>query len=58
MSDLLIRAIHRTLHVRVVSATHPIFGRYAARQVESEVKCVGQGHEIQTVRIPFSFKLD
>ncbi|TXH47884.1 MAG: TonB family protein [Burkholderiaceae bacterium] len=45
-------------NVRVVSATHPIFGRYAARQVESEVKCVGQGHEIQTVRIPFSFKLD
>ena len=45
-------------NVRVVSATHPIFGRYAARQVESEVKCVGQGHDVPLVRIPFSFKLD
>lgn len=42
---------------KVISASHPIFGRYAARQVESEIKCVGQGHDV-VVRIPFSFKLD
>ncbi|MFT3665501.1 TonB family protein [Piscinibacter sp.] len=42
---------------RVISSTHPIFGRYAARQVQ-EIKCVGQGHEVPAVRIPFTFKLD
>jgi periplasmic protein TonB len=45
-------------NVKVVSATHAIFGSYAAQQVADEVKCVGQGHDVEKVRIPFVFKLD
>ena len=44
-------------NVKIVSNSHPTFGRYAAKQVE-EIKCVGQGHDVPLVRIPFSFKLD
>jgi protein TonB len=45
-------------NVKVLSASHPIFGRYAAKQVAEEVKCVGQGHDVPAVRIPFAFKFD
>ena len=45
-------------NVKVLTASHPIFGRYAAKQVAEEVKCAGQGHDVAGVRIPFSFKFD
>ena len=44
-------------NVKVVQQTHPIFGRYSAKAVE-EVKCVGQGHDVAGVRIPFVYRFD
>lgn len=42
--------------VKVISASHPIFGRASARLVSSEFKCQGQGHDV-IVRVPFGYKL-
>jgi len=41
---------------KVVSASHPIFGRASARLVSSEFKCKGQGHDV-VLLVPFSYKL-
>lgn len=42
--------------VKVLSASHPIFGRASARLVSSEFKCQGQGHDV-IVKVPFGYKL-
>ncbi len=42
--------------VKVLSASHPIFGRASARLVSTEFKCQGQGHDV-VVKVPFGYKL-
>lgn len=41
--------------IKVLSQSHPAFGRNSARIV-GEYKCQGQGHDV-VVKVPFSYKL-
>jgi len=46
----------QTKNIKVVHASHPIFGRNSVRIV-SEYRCQGQGRDV-TVLVPFGYKLD
>ena len=41
--------------IKVLSQSHPTFGRNSARIV-GDYKCQGQGHDV-VVKVPFSYKL-
>jgi len=42
--------------IRVVRASHPIFGR-SSQRIVAEYKCQGQGRDV-TVQVPFGYKLE